>query len=79
MKSNLDRLYDLLRDQLGHLPDDVSTESHFATDLGADSLDHIEIIMAIEEEFDIQIPDEEAEKCNTVAECLAVIESLLPA
>jgi acyl carrier protein len=53
-------------EQLGVKEDEVKTESSFVDDLGADSLDTVELVMALEEEFDTEIPDEEAEQITTV-------------
>ncbi|MCP4294939.1 MAG: acyl carrier protein [Proteobacteria bacterium] len=57
----------IIIDQLGVSGDDVKPESSFIDDLGADSLDTVELVMAFEEEFDLEIPDEEAEKITTVS------------
>tara|TARA_B110000444_G_scaffold10536_1_gene9028 strand:+ start:2197 stop:2433 length:237 start_codon:yes stop_codon:yes gene_type:complete len=54
---------------------EVSTDSNFMSDLGADSLDTVELIMEFEKEFDLQIPDDEAEKITTVGEAISYIES----
>ena len=58
---------------------DVKPESNFANDLGADSLDTVELVMALEEEFDIEIPDEAAEGITTVQACVDFISSKLAA
>ena len=55
-----------MAEQLGVKEDEVKTESSFVDDLGADSLDTVELVMALEEEFDTEIPDEEAEQITTV-------------
>jgi acyl carrier protein len=57
-------------EQLEVSPDDVKPESSFANDLGADSLDTVELVMALEEEFDIEIPDEAAEQIDTVGKAV---------
>jgi acyl carrier protein len=57
--------------------DDVNPNSSFVEDLGADSLDTVELIMEFEDEFSIEIPDEEAEKISTVGEAIAFLESRL--
>ncbi len=62
-------------EQLGVERDKVVLESSFIEDLGADSLDTVELVMALEEKFDIEIPDEEAEKIKTVGDAVAYIES----
>ena len=61
-----DRVKKIVAEQLGVKEDEVKTESSFVDDLGADSLDTVELVMALEEEFDTEIPDEEAEKITTV-------------
>lgn len=60
------RVKKIVAEQLGSNEDDVKNESSFVDDLGADSLDTVELVMALEEEFDCEIPDEEAEKITTV-------------
>ena len=62
-------------DQLGVRPEDVKVYSSFVDDLGADSLDAVELIMAMEEKFDIEIPDEDAEKITTVKSAIEYIKS----
>lgn len=69
-----DRVRDLIVDQLGVSPDEVKKEASFIDDLGADSLDTVELIMAFEEEFGIEIPDEDAEKMGTVGNALEYLE-----
>ena len=61
-----DRVKKIVAEQLGVKQDEVSNESSFVDDLGADSLDTVELVMALEEEFDTEIPDEEAEEITTV-------------
>ncbi|AAP96652.1 acyl carrier protein [[Haemophilus] ducreyi] len=61
-----ERVKKIIVDQLGVKAEDVKPEASFIEDLGADSLDTVELVMALEEEFDIEIPDEEAEKITTV-------------
>lgn len=61
------RVKKIIAEQLGVEPDDVVSEAKFVEDLGADSLDTVELVMALEEEFEIEIPDEDAEKIQTVA------------
>jgi acyl carrier protein len=70
---------EILRDQLG-TPDDtpITPETRLIEDLMCDSLDTVEILMAFEEEFDIMVMDEDAEKCRTVADILALLEKLRP-
>ncbi|MBK9322500.1 MAG: acyl carrier protein [Bdellovibrionaceae bacterium] len=60
------KVKDIIVEQLGVDPDKVKAEASFIDDLGADSLDIVELVMAMEEEFDLEIPDEDAEKLKTV-------------
>jgi acyl carrier protein len=69
-----DRVRDLIVDQLGVSPEEVKREASFIDDLGADSLDTVELIMAFEEEFGIEIPDEDAEKMTTVGDAIDYLE-----
>lgn len=69
-----DKVKEIVVEQLGVEPEDVSLESSFIDDLGADSLDIVELIMALEEEFDLEIPDEEAEKFPTVGDVVEYIK-----
>ncbi len=64
----------IIIDQLGANPEQVTPEASFIDDLGADSLDTVELVMALEEEFDIEIPDEDAEKITTVGQAIEYIE-----
>jgi acyl carrier protein len=66
MSSIEERVIKMVAEQLGVKEEDVKPDSSFVEDLGADSLDTVELIMALEEEFDTEIPDEEAEKISTV-------------
>jgi len=68
------KVTDIIVDKLGVDEKDVTIESSFTNDLGADSLDTVELIMELEKEFDITIPDEEAEKIATVGDAIAFIE-----
>ena len=61
-----DRVRKIIVEQLGVKEEDVKSEASFVDDLGADSLDTVELVMALEEEFDTEIPDDEAEKITTV-------------
>ena len=73
--------FEVLRDSLvkilGVAPDEVTMQSSFSQDLGADSLDIFQIIMGIEEEFDIEIPTEEAENIHTVGDAVEKIKSAI--
>lgn len=72
---SFDKIKEIIIEQLGVEPDEVTMESSFIDDLGADSLDIVELIMALEEEFDMEIPDEEAEKISTVGDVVEYIKS----
>ena len=61
--------------QLGVKPEEVTSEALFINDLGADSLDTVELIMALEERFDIEVPDEDAEKMHRVSDVVSYIEN----
>ena len=74
-KSIEDRVKDIIVDQLGVNADQVTPEAKFVEDLGADSLDTVELVMAFEEDFDIEVPDEEAEKLQAVADVISYINS----
>ncbi|GHV05915.1 acyl carrier protein [Campylobacterota bacterium] len=63
-------------EQLNVSADEVKEESKFVEDLGADSLDVVELVMELEEKFDVEIPDEHAEKIKTVGDVIAYIENL---
>merc|ERR1719487_142757 len=72
-----DKVKGIIAEQLGVELDSVVPAASFTEDLGADSLDAVELIMAIEEAFDIEIPDEEAETMTTPADCVTAIQSKL--
>ncbi|MDX1411264.1 MAG: acyl carrier protein [Nitrospirales bacterium] len=69
-----EKIKKIISEQLGVDEDDVVPEAKFVDDLGADSLDTVELVMALEEEFDIEIPDEEAEKIQTVGAAIDFIK-----
>ena len=75
MSSTEDRVKRIVCEQLGVGEEEVTTGASFIDDLGADSLDTVELVMAFEEEFEIEIPDEEAEKISTVQEAIDYINS----
>ena len=70
-----DKVKSIIVEQLGVDADEVTPEASFTDDLGADSLDIVELVMAFEEEFGIEIPDEDAEKIGRVQEAVSYIES----
>ena len=72
--STFDRVKKVVVEQLDANEDEVTAEASFIDDLGADSLDVVELVMGLEEEFDIEIPDEDAEKIATVANAVAYID-----
>lgn len=74
MSEVITKVREIIVDKLGVDEKDVTPEASFTNDLGADSLDTVELIMELEKEFDIQIPDEEAEKIVTVGDAVAFIE-----
>lgn len=69
------KVHAIVVEQLGVDEDEVTPEAKFIHDLGADSLDTIELVMAVEEAFDIEISDDDAEKIATVAEAIAYVEA----
>jgi len=73
-KSIEQRVKDIIVEQLGVKPDQVTPEAKFIEDLGADSLDTVELVMALEEEFGNEIPDEQAEKLQSVGDVIKFIE-----
>ena len=74
MASIEERVIDLIVEQLGVSRDQVKPKASFVDDLGADSLDTVELVMAFEEEFGIDIPDEDAEKITTVSEAISYLD-----
>jgi len=70
----LDEVKEVVAEQLGVNIDEIKEDSKFVEDLGADSLDVVELVMALEEKFDIEIPDEAAESITTVADAVKYIE-----
>lgn len=74
MPSVEEKVREIVAEQLGVAADEVSAEKHFIDDLGADSLDIVELVMAMEESFEIEIPDEDAEKIQTVRDAINYIQ-----
>jgi acyl carrier protein len=73
--SNQDRVKKVIMEQLGVKEGQITENASFVDDLGADSLDTVELVMALEEEFDCEIPDEEAEKITTVSQANAYVNA----
>ncbi len=77
--SNIEaRVRKIIIEQLGVKEEQVTNEASFVEDLGADSLDTVELVMALEEEFELEIPDEDAEKITTVQQAIDYIATHLP-
>ncbi len=74
MSETLERVKNIIVSQLGVDENEIKTESSFIDDLGADSLDVVELVMALEEEFGLEIPDEDAERINTVTEVISYLD-----
>ncbi len=72
-----DKIKEIIVEQLGVKPEEVVSEASFVDDLGADSLDTVELVMAFEEEFGTEIPDEDAEKIQSVGDAVKYIEEKL--
>ena len=72
--STFDKVKEVIVDKLGVEENSIKSEAHFVNDLGADSLDTVELIMEFEEEFGIEIPDDDAEKITTVGSAVEYIE-----
>ena len=77
MSSVEERVSKIVVEQLGVKAEEVTNEASFVDDLGADSLDTVELVMAFEEKFDIEIPDEDAEKMRSVGEAVQYLTSKL--
>ena len=74
--SNFEKVQEIVADKLGVEKSKITKEASFIDDLGADSLDTVELIMKMEEDFDIEIPDEEAEKLKTVGDVVDYLDNL---
>ena len=77
MSNTLERVVKIVCDQMGTTADKITDETSFINDLGADSLDTVELVMEFEDEFDTSIPDENAEKIQTVGEAIEFIKANL--
>lgn len=75
MAVDLQKIREIVAEQLGVDVEEVTPEASFIDDLGADSLDTVELVMALEEAFSVEIPDEDAEKIKTINDAIAYIES----
>ena len=73
------RVQEIIVEQLGVSPEEAVPEASFIDDLGADSLDIVELVMAMEEEFDVEIPDEDAEKIQTIGAAVQYLKDKLEA
>ncbi len=76
MSETLGRVQNIIVDQLGVDEGEVTVEASFIDDLGADSLDVVELVMALEEEFEVEIPDADAERITTVAEVVKYLDEI---
>ena len=74
MSEVVQKVKSIIAEQLGVKPEEVTDSASFVDDLGADSLDTVELVMALEEEFGIEIPDEDAEKMSSVGEAVRYVE-----
>jgi acyl carrier protein len=72
-----EKFKEIIVDRLGVDPNEITPEASFVDDLGADSLDTVELVMAFEEEFDLEIPDDDAEKLTTVGKAMEYLEKRL--
>ena len=69
-----DKVFEIVMERMGVKREDISEQTSFITDLGADSLDQVELIMELEDGFDVNIPDEDAEKIETIGDAIKYIE-----
>lgn len=74
-----EKVRDIIVEQLGVAPDEVVPEASFIDDLGADSLDIVELVMALEEEFDLEISDDDAEKIQTIQDVVSYVKRKIEA
>lgn len=78
-EENLKKIVRIVQENLGVSSEEITPATHLVNDLGADSLDHVELVMTLEEEFEIEIPDEQAERLNTVQDIIDLINAQVPA
>jgi len=76
MRDTMLKVKEIVAEQVGMYPDDIKLAQNLRDDLGADSLDEVEIVMACEDEFGIEIPDELAERCKTVEDIIDLINEI---
>ena len=69
-----DKVFEIVAERMGVKREDITEQTSFITDLGADSLDQVELIMEFEDQFDLNIPDEDAEKIGTIGDAIKYIE-----
>ena len=72
-----ERIKEIISEQLGVAEDSITMDTSFVDDLGADSLDLVELVMALEEEFDIEMPDDEIENIKTVSDAVSYLKNLI--
>lgn len=72
-----ERIKEIISEQLGVSADSITMDTSFTDDLGADSLDLVELVMALEEEFDIEMPDDEIENIKTVSDAVSFLKNLI--
>ncbi|ADQ14974.1 acyl carrier protein [Halanaerobium hydrogeniformans] len=77
MADTIDKIIEIVAEELAVDKDEITEDSSFIEDLGADSLDVVELVMAFEEEFDVEIPDEDAENIRTVGDAVNYLEEVL--
>ena len=77
MSGIAEKIKSVIAEQLGVKPEEVTDQAKFVDDLGADSLDTVELVMALEEEYGVEIPDEDAEKLTSVGDAIKYIEEKL--
>lgn len=78
MSDTATRVKKIIAEHLGLLEDSLKDDAHILDDLGADSLDTVELVMSLEEEFGIEIPDQQMDDIGTVAQAIAIVQQLLP-